>query len=112
MLCVRPIPHLFPGNTALPPEAMLGLVPGMSRLAGGERRAALSRGTAKAGVVSREGLVAWGLGGEEGRRPWGGAGTSSEQQPRKGVSQSDLYSRTTKDNHSGLQPAEGEAAVT
>lgn len=30
----------------------------------------------------------------------------------KGVSQSDLYSRTTKDNHSGLQPAEGEAAVT
>lgn len=107
-----PSPTCFLGTQLCLREAMLGLVPGMSRLAGGERRAALSRGTAKAGVLSREGLVAWGLGGEEGRRPWGGAGTSSEQQPRKGVSQSDLYSRTTKDNHSGLQPAEGEAAVT
>lgn len=62
------------------------MVPGMSRLAGGGRRAALGRGTAKVRVLSREELVAWGLGVEEGRRPWGGAATLSEWQPQKGVS--------------------------
>lgn len=50
---------------------MLGLVPGMSRLAGGGRRAALGRGTAKVRVLSREELVAWGLGVEEWRRGGG-----------------------------------------
>lgn len=111
--CVcAPSPSCFLGTQPCPWEVMLGLVPGMSRLAGGGRGTAQGGGTAKARVLSRAELAAWGLGVEEERRPWGGAGTSSERQPQKGVSQSDLYFRSTKGNHLGLQLAQGEVAVT
>lgn len=103
---VQPCPRAAP-----PQEAMLALVPGMSRLAGGGRRVAEGGQGESAERGRASGLRTWSQGGH-GRGAW----TYLRGEPQEAVNQSDWYFRTPKGSPAadclGLQVAEGEVAVS